>query len=44
MMGRSEAADENKNPPRLELGDIVVIDKEPDFDSSVHDAALYERS
>ena len=36
----SQAADSNKNPPRLELGDIVVIDRAPDCDSSVHDAAF----
>jgi CDP-6-deoxy-D-xylo-4-hexulose-3-dehydrase len=40
MMVLSQAADSNENPPRLELGDIVVIDKASDCDSGVHDAAF----
>ncbi len=36
----SQAADSNENPPRLELGDIVVINKASDCDSGVHDAAF----
>ena len=36
----SQAADSNENPPRLELGDIVVIDKASDRDSGVHDAVF----
>lgn len=36
----TEEVGSSKNPPRFKPGDIVVIDKAPDCDSSVHDTAF----